>query len=448
MGVRSWLASRRTADTRWADRTGSMAFGRFDSKGRPVATFEPTVDNVIRVDGFGMSPGAIYESQPAVRLCVRFLAKNIAHLNIKVFRKESDGERTSLPDHPLAKLLQQPNPRTTRYDLMRGTVSDLAIYDNAFWLKRQVGQARQLLRIPPVFVFPKGGSILTGPERYEVNLGNEPRTFDPAEIVHFHGYHPHDTRTGMSVLESLRNVVAEEVASTKHRQNYWRNAARREGVIETNEVLSDVAYERLRQSWQNHTAGAQNAGKTGIVEAGRFRDSSFSPRDSEFIAGREWALDMVATGYDIPLAMLSRKGAATFASMKEFRTILYVDVLGPWNSELEDAMKLFLIPDFGDPDLYVEFNIEEKIQGDFLTQVDAFRQSGQVPWQSVNGIRKLRNEPPFGDPDDEENPFNWPARPTNYVYGNPENDEPAVAVPTPLAPAALEAELAAILEER
>jgi hypothetical protein len=87
---------------------------------------------------------------------------------------------------------------------------------------------------------------------------------------------------------------------------------------------------------------------------------------------------------------------------------------------LESAINAQLVPEFNDDDLYVEFNIDEKLQGDFEQQAAAARNSVQVPWESVNGIRRKRNEPPIGDPNDPNNPYNQPARPTNYAYGDAE----------------------------
>lgn len=144
----------------------------------------------------------------------------------------------------------------------------------------------------------------------------------------------------------------------------------------------------------------------------KWNGDSFSPREAEFVAGREFSLDTVATAYQIPLALLSRKNTATFASMREFHKMLYVDVLGPWNALIERTIWLQLIPEFNDPDLYVEFNIDEKLQGDFETQAQALRQAVQVPFMSVNDARALRNLKRIDDPK-----FDQPATPANYNYG-------------------------------
>jgi hypothetical protein len=102
---------------------------------------------------------------------------------------------------------------------------------------------------------------------------------------------------------------------------------------------------------------------------------------------------------------------------------------------IENAVNAQLVPDFGDTDLYVEFNIEEKLQGDFEQQANAARQTVQVPHMSVNEIREKRGLPRVDDPR-----YDMPARPTNYTYG----DEPEAEQQT----LGLDGELATMLEDR
>ena len=432
-------------------------FSGTDGHGTPVVQFSPGAVESVRLFSESASLGALYGKHWAVQTVVNYLAWNIAQLNVKVYRRGPDGEREPAQDSPLAVLLNRPNDHTSRFDLIRGTVSDLAIYDNAYWLKRFIGNARQLFRIPPEFVQIVGGDIIRGPGAYRIdaNNGNGAAEFKPSEVVHIHGFNALDTRVGYSPLVSLKSLLAEEFQASRHRAGYWANAARREGIIERPldaPILDEVGMKRLREGMSGEDAGAANAGKTKVIEeGGHWVDSSFSPRDSEFIPGRQFVFDTVATAYNIPLALLSRSSTPTFASMKEFHKALYVDVLGPWNAMIEQALWLQLIPDFNEDGLYVEMNIEEKLQGDFESQADALRSHVQVPDTSVNDALRIQNREPYGDPNDPANPFNWPAKPSNYTY---QGEEPAPAVQQAFPAAAMNghkdeiAVLEAILEDR
>lgn len=447
MTIRDWLERRASADV---SLPGLHAEG-FADYAPETAGWTPSVSWSSDLADWSANDTSlaadwVYRRQPAVRICVGFLAEQESQLRIKA---RIDGGETQSPagnDHPLQQTLDRPNPRMSGNDLRRATVSDLALYENAYWLKRPASDALRVYRLPPSYVTVKGGDILTGPDGYELDMrnGRDPVPFTPEEIVHFHGYDPLDTRIGLSRLHALRAILREEIEASRWRAKFWKKGARMQGMLERPESAakwSTAAKDNFREGWRRFIRGGDLEEETPILEDGmKYSPIMFSPKDAEFIAGREWALDMVATAYNIPLSLLSRTETTTYASMKEFHTILYTDVLGPWNALIEQTIDLQLVPDFGDPRLFVEFNIDEKMQGDFEQQANAARQSVQVPWLSVNEMRKLRGLQPIDDP-----AFDQPARPANYGYDGQQT--PLQVVPGQAA-AYSDRELAALLEER
>lgn len=183
-------------------------------------------------DTYGYDYATLYKTQPNIRTCVDFLARNIAQLGLHVFQRKGETDRVRLRDHPLAKLIEQPLPpeyKVTRYHLINTLMSDLGIYFNAYWLKVQKAGRFALLRVPPPWVTPYGGIV---PMRYEVTLAGALLKIEPAGIVHFRGYNPLDPIFGLSPLETLRRVLAEEHAAGDYREHFWANSARMNGIIE------------------------------------------------------------------------------------------------------------------------------------------------------------------------------------------------------------------------
>lgn len=435
MGLRDWAKGLREWARQGPD-FGAMSFGGTGSLSSPNVTVSESLETALRLEGTIVNPDLVYKTQPAVYICVNFLGQNVGHTKLKTYRAMGDNEHTPAPDSELARLLKRPNPRMTGFDLIHALVCDWALWDDAYWLKARAGDARRLYRLPPAFVTAVGGDILTGPSGYNVNTGQtSPKTFSPEEIVHFHGYNSRDTRSGQSRLAPLRMVLREESEASKFRGKFWEKGAQFDGILKRPvdaPVWDDDQIKRFREGWRKYRNSGALAGETAVLEDGMdYGQASFSPKDAEFILGREWALDVVATAYHIPLSVLSRKQTSTFASAKEFRKALYVDTLGPINAMIESAVNLYLVPEFDDPDLFVEFNIAEKLQGDFESSADAWRSAVQVPWETVNGARLKNNEPPIGDPNDPDNPFNIPAMPANYSYGG--TQEAPTPAPAPVA---------------
>ena len=205
---------------------------------------------------------SIYASQPNIRICVDFLARNIAQLGYHVFRRESDTDRIRLTDHELAQWLAHPNPSTSRYRLFESLIGDLGIYFNAYWLKmRQQNPKRiYLVRLPPEEMEVRGGLLVS---EFVWTVNGIATPFAPSEIVYFGGYNPLNPLMGIAQLETLRRILAEEAAAVEHRELYWRNASRMEGVIERPKDAprwTPAQKQEWRKQWQDKFHGVQSTG--------------------------------------------------------------------------------------------------------------------------------------------------------------------------------------------
>lgn len=361
---------------------------------------------------FSYDYATLYKTQPNVRTCVDFLARNIAQLGLHVFERVGETDRKRLRDHPLARVIETPLPpdyKVTRYRLIECLVADLGVYFNAFWLKVKAGSSMGLLRIPPPDVTAKGGIV---PTAYTVTVGGIAREVGPSEIVHIRGYNPEEAIWGLSPLETLRRVLAEEQAAGEYRGNFWNNAARMHGIIERPEAAppwSDVARERFRAQFEELYAGPENSGKTAILEEGMsWKQMTFSAQESEYLLGRKLTREECARAYHIPLPMVGILDNATFSNIREQHKNLYQDCLGPWLSMIEQEIMLQLLPDCPPTEgVYCEFNIQEKLSGSFEEQTTSLQAAVGRPWMTANEARAKMNLPSLeGDADELVLPMN------------------------------------------
>jgi HK97 family phage portal protein len=385
------------------------------------AQFTPEAIQMVRTHGLGVSSyGAMYRRQPAVRAVVDWIARNIAQLNPKVYERVADTERVENSSHPLAVILRNPNPSTTRYSHLRDTVADLAVFDLAYWVKDRPQFPRSVTRLAPSQVQVEKVEdrwVYRGPDGTEI-----PRN----RLVIFHGYNPDGAGTGVSPLETLRRVLQEEMAAQQHRENFWRNAGRQNGVIERPieaPAWDDAAFDRFRATWEAATTGAGNAGRTAILEDGMtWNPASFSPKDSDYIAGRKLTYEEVAIQYGL-LDVGAQAGSK--ANQEQSHRERYQDVLGPWLRMLQDEIELQLLPAFEPMSrpgrVYVEFNLAEKLKGSFEEQQKSLTTAVGVPHMSVNEGRARVNLPRI-----DEAWADTPVQPLNVMYGG----QPAVTVPT------------------
>jgi HK97 family phage portal protein len=380
-----------------------QSFGALQALGDPAAGPTWVSGGSLALAGRLQSYATIYRTQPNVRTVIDFLSRNIAQLGLHVFRRISDTDRERLADHPLARTIGHPNPATTRYRLFESTLQDLGIYFNCIWLKLRAPGRLGIVRLPPEQIEIEGGIF---PTTYTWRPPNgKTRTFAPADVVHFSGYDPLNPLMGVSPLETLRRVLAEEAAAGDYRESFWANAARMEGIIErpaTAPEWEDWQRKEFRKQWQEAHAGGENSGKTAILEDGMtWKATGFSMKASEYLGARKLTREECAAAYHIPLPMVGILEHATFSNIKEQHKHLYQDCLGPWLVMIEEEIERQLLADEffgGDQEgIYTEFNIAEKLKGSFEEQATSIFQLVGGPVMTRNEGRARLNLPRLDD---------------------------------------------------
>ena len=349
--------------------------------------------------GASASYAALYKTQPHVRTVVDFLSTQLGQLGIHVFRRLSDTDRVRVANHPLALLLKHPNPGTTRYAWIAETVTDWCVFGNGYGVKFRRRDQLEIYRVPPTLMRPHGDLI---PRAYTWTLPTgETLTLPAADVFHLRDYNPEDPVLGLSRLETLRKLLAEEAASVAYREWFWANGAKLSGWIKRPREApkwTDPQREQFRTEWAQFQ-GPTNAGKTAVLEDGmEFEPITATARDSELISARKLTREEVAAAFHVPPAMIGITEAQGYGSLREQHKALYQDTLGPLVSLLEGEIERQLLTEFSDTeDIYVQFNISEKLQGSFEEEVSAMSTAVGSPWMARNEARARQNLPRIND---------------------------------------------------
>lgn len=403
-----------------------QSLGQLASFAPPQPTWQYAPGSLDLYTGSQSTYLAIYRSQPNVRICVDFLARNVAQLGLHAFRRISDTDRERLHDHPLTALFDKPNAATTRYRLIESLMQDLGIYFRAYWLKIR-STPMGLVRLPPEQMSIEGGVL---PSMFVwTDARGTIKRFEPSEIVYFSGY-----GDGISPLETLRRTLAEEAAAGDYRQSMWNNAARVEGVIERPKDApkwSPTQKQTWREQWQaTYANGGTRPGSVAVLEDGMsFRQVSYSSRDLEYSAARKLAREECAASYHIPLPMVGILEHATFSNIVEQHKNLYSDALGPWLEMIQSECERQVVPEFDDfEDIYLEFNIADKLKGSFEQQASSLQILCGRPLMTGNEGRARLNLPRITDDPTLDTVAAQQGGPSDAsVTGAPAVDEPPIA---------------------
>jgi HK97 family phage portal protein len=418
-----------------------MAFvssgGSLQSLGRLETPHNPRM----LLGGFAFDYLEIWRRQYAVRTTISFLGRNIAQLGLHTFRRKGDDDRQRISDHPLAQLIRQPNPWTTRYRFLDALVHDLAIFDQSFWVKSKIEGRLSLMRLFPPAVTMRGNAVY--PELFEYRGLSGMHQYKAADVVFFRGYSGgYSDIGGVPPMESLRDVLEESFYASQSRSQIMRNGARTSGYITRppEAKWSDTARGRFKTEWQAQYAGnGPQAGGTPILEDGMtFVPAALTPKDLQYIEARKLTREEVAAAYFIPPPMIGLLENATFANIVEQHVMLYQDTIGPWLSMIQDEIALQLIPDMPDPEnVYVEFNLAEKMRGSFEKRQAAIQSAVGGPTMTTNEGRALDNLPPLPGGDELIKPLNV-TQPgdQNPIPAETDDNEPTITPKPPNPPPA------------
>lgn len=366
---------------------------------------------------FAPDYAALYRSQRAVNTAVSAIARQVAQIGLHAFRRNGDNDRVRDTTSECARLLKAPAPGVTPYAFKYALAADLAIFARYVAVKSEHEDGTPaLVRLPPLSVEPVGGSW-AGPAGFKVG-----RTVIPAEkVVFIRGYAPDASHAGVSPLESLRQTLAEDHQAGQMREQLYKNGARVSGYLERPAGApkwSDQARANFRSAWRGqYTGSGAQVGGTPILEDGMtFKPAADSPKDMQYIEARKLTREEVAAAYHIPPTMVGVLEHATFGNIKEQHQMLYQDTLGPWLAEIQEELLLqirdWLVPP---DDLYLEFNIAEKLRGSFEDQAAQLQAATGGPYMTRAEARARLNLPRIEGADDL-------ILPLNVLAGDPGGD--------------------------
>ena len=354
-----------------------------------------------------MSAAKLWRLQPHLRTVISFRARNVAQLSLHCFRRQPDGGRVRDRDSVLARTLAYVDGQMTAYELVYALVGDHDLYDRAWWVVAESVDSPSgwaIRRIPPTWVEPVWSNPFT---LEKIRMTIDSRTVEaPAErVVRFPGFDPGSASGCSPTVEALKGTLREQVEAAKYREQIWKRGGRVSAVIERPADAAEwsaEAREAFRQDWYaKYTGNGPLAGGTPILEDGmKLSRIDFTAQEQQFVEAARLSLETVAAAFHVPAAMVGMGSEATFANMRAFRKMLYTETLGPLLRQIETRINAFLVPMLGlDDTHYVEFNVEEKLRGDFEEQASVLSTATGRPWMTANEARARQNLPalPSGD---------------------------------------------------
>lgn len=390
--------------------------------GRPL--WFPAGDGSGDVDTLA-SYATIYRTQPVVAAAVNKLARQIATLPLKVFRRGGEFERERLDaTHPLVRLLNRPLPRRGAVHAKQWMIFPALLHGNSL-----VGKLRAEPDGPPVMLLPLDWPSLSAYAEQgqfvewwsTVQFDGGERWIRAQDAIHLAWESPAG-EIGVSPLEQLGTTIQLEDAAKRQQKAAFRNGIFPSIAVslggQNGRPPSADMVAMTRDSLNTLHSNPDQAFKALLLAP----DTSVTPlaitaREAELTDTRRVNHEEVAMCYDVPPPLLGDLRHATLANLAEFSRQFYTDIIRPWLTLIEETLQAQLIDSepWGEAGLYVEFDLSEKLKGEPKEQAEVAEIGIRSAQLTPNEARAVQNRQPEGDPADPGNPANKLYLPVNNL---------------------------------
>lgn len=357
---------------------------------------------------YALSPEQIYEKTSDLRTVLDFRARNFSQIGMHAFQMQDDGGRERVRDSVSAKVLKRPAPGMTWPALMWAVCLDFDLHAEAYLLFNPKVPA--LVHIPARRVSLTSGSWEMGDFKAAVSSPDGAKTVEVGAeaLIPIRLYNP----GGKSPMQTLKDVMAEQAAAQSFRLKTWQNGHQTNRYITRPADAPDWTPEsrnRFVEDMRRFRSGGGSEGGSPLLEDGmQFKSDQVKATEDQVMEMAKLSHERYASAYGVTLSMLGSGEGVTYANLREYRQMLYSETLGSLFSTVEAALNSFLLPlaDPGRDDLYLEFNLKERLKSDPADQAKIYQASVGAPIMTRNEARARENLPKVDGGDELITPLN------------------------------------------
>jgi len=205
-----------------------------------------------------------------------------------------------------ALLLSRPNEHMTAYEMRRAIFADKYLYDMHLSIIVPDADAPSgwaMWRVPPEWVDGYVGGNAWAPDSFIIDTPDKRRIEVPRDVcLWLHGYDPTDPMRQTSPVESLRDLLGEQIESGHFRRQMWQRGGRFNAYLtrpKDVEKWTQDAFDRFKRSWNESWAGrdGSDAGAMPILEDGmEIRQMQFNAKDANKVVEDEMSVEF-ESGY-------------------------------------------------------------------------------------------------------------------------------------------------------
>lgn len=347
----------------------------------------------------------------AVFGCVRVLTESVGMLPCFLYQATDKGRKKAPKEKLYSLLYVAPNNYMTPQEFWEYLIGCLCLRGNFYAYKVKVlGEIVELLPLLPDNVQPKLDENWN--PVYQVTFPDGSRdVLSQDEIWHVRTF-TMDSLVGLSPISYARQTIGLGLATEEHGARLFSNGAVSSGVLQTDQALTNEAYTRLKETFQEQHQGLSNAHKPMILEMGlKWNQISMSAEDAQFLETRKFQLEEICRIFRVPLHMLQNTDRATFNNIENLGMGFVNYSLVPYLTRIEQRINVGLVNREKRGQFYAKFNVGALLRGDMKSRYESYATGINWGILSPNECRDLEERNPREGGDVYLTPMNMTTKP-------------------------------------
>lgn len=311
--------------------------------------------NTFQLDGNNLDE---YNKSLYVFAAVSKIAQNIASCDLQLYEiVNTDGEREQVKNHEALDKLYSPNPFETKTEFWETLSINLSLSGDSYILKvrgENTDEVQELYNLrPDKMRVVSGTNELV--DRYEFTHTSGITKFQPEDIIHIRYPSPLSRLVGTSPIEAASDRVETEEQATEYQKNMFKNNARPDFILESEQQLQEKQKENLKRSWNKANQGAKNAGAMAVLEGGlSYKQVSVSPREMDWIESLKHTRDDILVAFGVPKPVIADIDEANLSNAETADRIFMEQKIYPEMQRIVEKLN----HDFVQPEYGQEYELE------------------------------------------------------------------------------------------
>lgn len=295
--------------------------------------------------------------------CINVRANNLSQANVLVQKLQSRQWRElNNPYDYVYNFFQRTNIYGQSFsDLIKLASISLDLRGVAYWwiLRDNIGTPQQFIPLPsdlsPIFDIT-GTQLL----EYELRQTNRTLKFKPEDVIAFRLPVIDNPYGFKATIDAIPDQIAIDKLQSSFQKHFLKNNARFDGYLFTEQSLTEEQKKELKAQWQSKHGGAENAGKTPVLQGGlQYQQLQSTVREMDYVNSRNLIRDEILTIFQTPKAVLGITDDVNRASALATLTSYIENNIIPFSMNISSKLTSFVKTNFRE-NLRVVFDFQLK----------------------------------------------------------------------------------------